>query len=80
MSVTTGNKETTRHVDFNDHSVIDEDGWIRGSRDELVMWIPPIHRAHLHRPSNIWVTGEIETRMDLSTFAHGRSWAECIDA
>ncbi len=31
------------------------------------------------RPSNIWVAGEHETRMDLSTLAHGRSWTTCIN-
>ncbi len=78
LNVTTGNTETTRHVHFTDHSVINEEGWICGSEGQLLMWIPPLHRAHLHRPSNIWVAGEYETRIDLSTFVHGRSWTTCI--
>ncbi len=80
LNATTGHTETTRHVYFTDHSVINEEGWICGSRGELLMWIPLPHRAHLHRPSNIWVTGEYETRIDLSTFMHGHSWATCINA
>src|SRR6266702_316575 len=79
LNATTGDTETTRHVDFTDHSVINEEGWICGSKGELLMWIPPPHRTLLHRPSNIWVAGEYETRMDLSTFAHGPSWTTCIN-
>src|SRR6266702_1584577 len=45
LNATTGNTETTRHVDFTDHSVINEEGWICGSEGELLMWIPPPHRA-----------------------------------
>jgi hypothetical protein len=77
--LTTGNTETTGQVDFNDHSVINKEGWICGSNGELLMWIPFIHREHLHRPSNIWIGGKHETRMDLSKFVHGRRWATCID-
>ncbi|KAH9055540.1 hypothetical protein EDB87DRAFT_1640164 [Lactarius vividus] len=79
LNAATPNTETTTHVGFTDHSVIDEDGWIRGSKGELLMWIPPPHRANLHRPSNIWVAGEHETRLDLSTFVHGQSWTTCIN-
>src|SRR6266702_4999928 len=62
LNVTTGNTETTRHVHFTDHSVINEEGWICGSEGQLLMWIPPLHRAHLHRPSNICVAGDYDTR------------------
>jgi len=70
----------TTQVDFTDQSVINEDGWIRGNGGELLMWIPLVQRANLHRPSNIWVAGEYETRLDLSNFVHGRSWMSCIDS
>ncbi len=79
LNATTESTETTRHVEFTDHSVINEEGWICGSKGELLMWIPPPHMAHLHCPSNIWVAGEYETRIDLSNFVHGRSWTTCID-
>src|SRR6266702_1833751 len=78
-NATTGNIVTTRHADFTDNSVISDEGWICGSNGELLMWIPLIHRAHLHCPSNIWVAGEYETRIDLSTSVHGRSWTTCIN-
>ncbi len=79
LNARTGKTETTRHVDFTDNSEINDEGWICGSNGELLMWIPLIHRKHLHRPSNIWVAGEYETRTDVSTFVHGRSWTTCID-
>jgi WD40 repeat protein len=75
----TGKTVTTRFVDFTDHSIINEEGWICGGNGELLIWIPLIHRAHLHRPSNVWVSGQHETRMDLSMFVHGSSWTTCID-
>jgi len=72
--------ETTGQVDFTNQSKINDEGWIFGNNDELLMWILPLHRTSLHRPSsNIWVSGEHETRLDLSTFVHGRSWSTCID-
>ena len=79
ISITTGNALTPDSVDFTDQSIINEEGWICGSNGELLIWIPLIHRAHLHRPSNVWVAGEHETCMDLSTFVHGYNWASCID-
>ena len=79
LDTTTRNTETTRHVDFTDQSVIDSDGWICGSGGELLMWIPRVHRTGLHRPRNIWVASECETRIDLSDFVHGHSWATCVN-
>jgi len=69
--------ETTGQVGFTDQSKINDEGWIC-SNDELLMWIPPVHRDGLHRPSNIWVAAEHETRLDISTFVHGHSWSTCI--
>jgi WD domain, G-beta repeat len=69
---------TTTQVDFTDSSVIDDDGWIRGNNRELLMWIPIVHRPNLHRPSNVWVSGKNETRLDLSNFVHGDRWMTCM--
>ncbi len=79
LNATAGNTETIRHFDITDHTVINKEGWICGSRGELLIWIPQIHRAHLHRLGVIWVAGALETRIDLSTFVHGRSWTTCIN-
>ena len=56
----TGNAVTTRHLDFTDHTIVNEEGWICGSGGELLVWIPLIHRAHLHHPSNVCVTFRTE--------------------
>ncbi len=73
-----GDTDTT-YVGFADDSTINEEGWICGSNGELLMWIPPTHRANLHRPSTIWITGKDETLLDLSSFVHGRRWAACAN-
>ncbi len=78
-NITKRKTENENDVDFTDHSVIDDEGWICGSKGELLMWIPVMHRTRLHRPSTIWISGEPETRLDLSNFEHGRSWATCIN-
>ena len=72
-NTTTGGTETTGQVDFTDQSTMNDEGWICGSNNELLMWIPPLHRTGLHRPSNVWVAAKHETRLDLSTFKHGNS-------
>jgi WD40 repeat protein len=71
---------TTTQVDFTNSSVIEDDGWIRGNKGELLMWIPIVHRTSLRRPSNIWVSGKNETRLDLSKFVHGGRWMTCMDS
>jgi hypothetical protein len=80
LIATLGNTISTKHVNFTDQSIINEEGWICGNDGELLIWIPLIHRAHLHHPSNIWVAGKHETCLDLSMFVHGYSWTTCIDA
>ncbi|KAH9009494.1 hypothetical protein EDB85DRAFT_2298559 [Lactarius pseudohatsudake] len=79
LNATTESTETKSHVDFTNHSVINDEGWICGIKGELLMWIPQVHRTGLHRPGNMWVAGKYETRLDLSTFVHGKSWTTCIN-
>jgi WD40 repeat protein len=76
-NITMGKTETTNDVDFTDRSAIDDEGWICGSKGELLIWIPSVHRESLHRPSTIWVSGERGTILNLSNFVHGLSWATC---
>ncbi len=78
-SALTGETETTAQVDPTNQSKINTEGWMCGSDDELIMWILPLHRANLHLPSHIWVSGKHKTRLDLSTFVHGHSWGTCIN-
>jgi hypothetical protein len=78
-NVTIGKTETTNDVDFTDHELIDDEGWICGSKGELLMWIPSVHMEYLYRPSTIWISGKRGTTLNLSNFVHGRGWASCID-
>jgi hypothetical protein len=77
-NVTIGKTETTNDVDFTDHFRINDEGWVCGSKGELLMWIPSVHRVYLHRPSTIWISGKRGAVLDLSNFVHGRSWGTCI--
>jgi hypothetical protein len=72
-------EDTTPKIQFTDQSLIDNDGWICGEGKELLMWVPEHHRAGLHRPSTIWMSGEHETRLDTSKFVHGTDWATVYD-
>jgi WD40 repeat protein len=71
--------EISGQVDFTDQSKMNHEGWICGSNGEPLMWIPPLHRTGLHRPSNVWVAAEHEICLDLSNFKHGNSWSTCIN-
>ncbi|KAH9055722.1 hypothetical protein EDB87DRAFT_1638551 [Lactarius vividus] len=73
LNATTGSSEIKSHVDFANNSVINEEGWICGTAGELLI-------TSLHRPNTIWVIGEYETCLDLSTFVHGQSWTTCLNA
>ncbi len=79
LNATTGNTEITGHVNFTDYFMINDEGWICGSKGELFMWVPPIHRAGFYHPSNIWVASKYETRVNPSTFVHGQNWTTCIN-
>jgi len=70
---------TTNDVDFCDDFMINDEGWIRGKKGELLMWIPSVHRKCLHPPSTIWISGKRATILNLSNFVHGCSWVTCID-
>jgi WD40 repeat protein len=72
--------ETTDDVDFTDRFMINDEGWRCGSKGELLMWIPSLHRKYYRHPGTIWISGKRRTILDLSDFVHGRSWATCISS
>jgi len=78
-NVTVGKTESTNDVDFTDDFIVDDEGWICGSKGELLMWIPSVHREYLQGPSTIWIFGKCGTSLNLSSFVHGRRWATCIN-
>ena len=65
--------------DLTDQSRINGEGWLCGSKNELLVWIPQTHRLSLYRPSNIWIAGGHPNQLDLSSFVHGPKWATIID-
>jgi WD40 repeat protein len=79
-NVSIGKTEAANDVDFTDRSVINDEGWICGSKGELLIWIPSVHRKYLHWPNTIWISGKLGTILDLSNFVDGRSWATCINS
>jgi WD40 repeat protein len=40
---TIGKTELADDVDFTEHFVINDEGWVCGSKGELLMWIPSVH-------------------------------------
>ena len=69
IHISDASTETTRRVDFTDHSIINNEGRICGSKGE---WIPPIHRS-------VFIAQDCRRICDLFTFLHRRSWATCIN-
>lgn len=55
--------------------VLSEDGWIRGVRDELLLWVPPALRDTLWRTHNIgFYGGDFQTRLDFSNCLQSERW------
>ena len=81
-NVTLGKTEPADDVDLTEHFVINDEGWVCGSKGELLLWIPSVHREYLHRRSTIWISGPYGKRgtiLNLSNFVHGRDWPSCIN-
>ncbi|PVF91385.1 hypothetical protein CPB86DRAFT_770742 [Serendipita vermifera] len=63
---------------FTPTSQMNEQGWVLGPNLELLFWVPPDLRLGLLWPNNTLVIGKcIKTKLDLSSFVHGESWAQC---
>jgi WD40 repeat protein len=78
-NVTIGKTESADDVDLTEHFAINDEGWICGSKGELLMWIPSAHREYLHRRSTVWISGGRGTILNFSNFTHGRDWSTCIN-
>lgn len=59
-----------------------KDGWIVGSADELLLWVPPVHRTHLGKEpewgadSRPW-TIDPTIVLDFRSFKCGKEWTQC---
>ncbi|VDC03575.1 unnamed protein product [Peniophora sp. CBMAI 1063] len=58
---------------------LDDDGWIRGSRGELLLWISEEHRKTLTHPQcrSVIYGGRLE--IDWDKLPHGTSWPCCFE-
>ncbi|KIN99233.1 hypothetical protein M404DRAFT_1004898, partial [Pisolithus tinctorius Marx 270] len=58
---------------------IHDDGWIRGPKGQLLLWIPPKLRSPFY---SMWTRAVIPrgccTELDLSQMAHGKEWCKCF--
>ncbi|KAL0957314.1 hypothetical protein HGRIS_001123 [Hohenbuehelia grisea] len=64
---------------FIANPIPDEDGWIRGSNDELLLWISPEYRQFvIFKPSRcILLIAKSRVVIDVSRFLHGKDWIHC---
>jgi WD40 repeat protein len=54
-----------------------KEGWIIGPNGRLLLWIPAPLYPVVHGPCNTLVIPANGLQLDLSHFAHGRSWHKC---
>jgi WD40 repeat protein len=54
-----------------------DDGWLRGSTNQPMFWIPSVYRMGLWTPRTVGILGALETIVDLRNFVHGTNWEQC---
>ncbi|KAF8307474.1 WD40 repeat-like protein [Clavulina sp. PMI_390] len=57
-----------------------DNGWVKGSDNELILWVPPSYRNHLCDERLIAVLGEAlkgRVRMNFDNMMLGEDWASC---
>ena len=63
-------------TEIMDISTLVKGGWMRGTKSELLFWVPPDNRMGLWR-RNTAVIGRHTTKLDLRKFVHGPDWGRC---
>ncbi|KAJ3532317.1 hypothetical protein NMY22_g7787 [Coprinellus aureogranulatus] len=59
---------------------MDDDGWIRNTSKDLLLWVPPQFRLSICLPCTDFVIGPHGTKIDLSqAIHHGPNWRRCIE-
>ncbi|KAJ7878681.1 hypothetical protein B0H13DRAFT_2052294 [Mycena leptocephala] len=53
-----------------------KNGWV-SSRGNLLIWLPPYHRAGFWMHLNTMVMGQKQTHLSYEYFKHGTEWAKC---
>ncbi|KAJ3534868.1 hypothetical protein NMY22_g6734 [Coprinellus aureogranulatus] len=60
--------------------IMHDDGWIRNSSGDLLLWIPPQFRPSLCTPSTERIIGGPQTTVELThALHHGSNWLRCIE-
>ncbi|KAH9003888.1 WD40-repeat-containing domain protein [Lactarius hatsudake] len=54
-----------------------EDGWLRGSTNEAMCWIPPMYRTGLWTPRTLSILGAPGVMLDMRNYVHGTKWEQC---
>ncbi|KAJ7796376.1 hypothetical protein B0H14DRAFT_2253947, partial [Mycena olivaceomarginata] len=54
-----------------------EGSWIRGPRQELIMWVPPEYCFYLQLPPCLLIIASARVIVDMSRFVHGNDWPKC---
>ena len=63
--------------DWRDSIQVQENGWILGPHNRLLLWVPPMYLPGLYRPRTKCLIGIASMELDLSNFAHGLLWESC---
>ena len=63
--------------DWRDSIQVQEDGWILGPHNRLLLWVPPMYFSGLYHPRTKHVIGMAAMKLDLSNFSHGLLWECC---
>src|SRR6266404_7938001 len=56
---------------------LSDSGWMRGSKDEIMCWVPSIYRRGLWTPQTVGILGAIEVMLDMKSYVHGDKWEQC---
>ena len=65
--------------DCRDHVHVQNDGWIVGPNDKLLLWVPlSYHPSFNYTPwTNLIISRSFSTELDLSRMCHGPIWHKC---
>ncbi|KAJ6578266.1 hypothetical protein B0H19DRAFT_1020632 [Mycena capillaripes] len=80
MGVTTANKFSPLPLDLSAGPLTlphKNESWIRGPRNELVMWVPPEYHLFLQLQPHVRVIASARVVVDLSRVVHGAGWVKC---
>ncbi|KIN96777.1 hypothetical protein M404DRAFT_37725, partial [Pisolithus tinctorius Marx 270] len=81
--IVSGSRDKTVRVWENEHQAVKlhDDGWIRGPKGQLLLWIPPKLRSPFY---SMWTIQVIPrgccTELDLSQMVHGKEWCKCFQS